>query len=115
VAARNITNVKMAGGADVLPERLDQVSFHDLDVIEVEQNLQIWAADFADDGEGFSGAVQIVVGVVVAIGTQRLDGRECVDHFQNHGDALGRDYIVRALESFDNAGVFAVRASGAGL
>src|SRR6516162_8010488 len=48
VASGNITDVKMPDAVDVGPDTLDQIPLHDLDVIDIKQQLDVRAADTID-------------------------------------------------------------------
>ena len=43
--------------------------------------------------------------MIVALRIQRLDGRERIDHFDDHRDAVRSNDVVGALQAFDDAGV----------
>ena len=80
-------------------DRLDQIPFDDLRVIDIVENLHEGAAHFADDLKGLRCSVQIVVGVIVAFRVQRLHRRQRVDDFHDHRDIVGSYDLARALQS----------------
>src|ERR1700680_1861400 len=58
VASRHIAHVEMADPSDVLADGLDMISFHDLDVIDVEENLDVWARNLPHDLERLTRAAR---------------------------------------------------------
>ena len=74
---RNVADVEVPDSSDVLAQSFDQVPFHDLHVIEVEQNFDEGAPHFADDVEGFGGPVQVVFVMVGDAGSAARRARAC--------------------------------------
>ena len=59
VPAGHIAYVKMPDRCNIGSQRFDEVSFHDLDMIEVKQNLEERAANFAHNAERFRCSIQV--------------------------------------------------------
>ena len=84
VTSRHIRDMKVADEANVFAQRFDQIPLHDLHVIEVEENFDEGVLHCSHNVKSFSGAVQIIVGVIVTARIQRLDFGESVYYLHDN-------------------------------
>jgi len=94
VAAGNAAGVEMGDPVDILLDGADEVAFHDLHVVDVEEKLDAGRVDGLDDLDAPGGVVAHVV-VVVDL---------AVEEFHANGDAVVFGEFLHAVEAGD--GVF---------
>ena len=70
------------------------VTFHQLDVIAIEHELDVRPVDLPDNGDSLFAGAQKIIGCIVF-----------VQWFYQYGDAMGTGSIARILQIFDECGV----------
>src|SRR6202011_5349594 len=93
VPSGNIADVKVADCSQVAADGINQIPFHDLNVIQIEKDFHERAGDFAHDLERLQRVVQIVIGVVV-LWVQRLDLSQRVQHFDDQCNPVRGNDVV---------------------
>jgi len=76
--AGNVAYMEVTDRPNIRPQGLDQVPLHDLDVIEVKENLQKWTSDLTNNPKRLRSAIKVVL-VMVRYRIQRFGRSERVD------------------------------------
>ena len=81
----------------VLADAADDVAVHDLDVVDVEEQLQVGRADPLDDVDAVVGVVALVAGMPL----HRVRADAGVEHLEAEGDPLLLGVADDLLEALD--------------
>src|SRR5579871_3385111 len=100
VASGNTAGMKMANPLDVLSNRLDQIAFHDLHVVDVVKKFYVRRVHFAHNAHAPSRVVAHVI-VMIALAVEQLEADRDAMIFRNFlhaiqaGDGVASTFVVR--------------------